>query len=136
MPSFARFTDFAAKVGAVPLVPQPRGTRGTGKVHEKTQEVCGFLKAVPYVPHVPLENKPLGVFAGEREGVPLDDWLEGFARLSPRERPCGFTVATWRQFLIDGKRFLAGSAAATAAGLGWTVLDVFGLHSAVPASRY
>src|SRR5215213_8409256 len=98
MPSFARFTDFAAKVGAVRLVPRAGGTRGTGEVHEKGAEPCGFLKAVPCVPRVPLEDKPVGAFAGEHEGVPLD-WLEGFARLSPRERPCGFTVASWRQFL-------------------------------------
>lgn len=134
MPSFVRFTDFAAKVGAVPRVPHGGRMRGTGEVHEKLAEVCGFRKVVPRVPHVPLEHKPIGVSARERMGVPVD-WLEGFARLSRHKRPYVFTNAAWRQLLIDGERFLVGSAA-MAAKLGWTTLDVFGLHPTVPVLRY
>lgn len=67
-------------------------------------------------------------------GVPRR-WAEGFARLDIAGRPPDFTEKAWRQLIEDGGRFL-DRWASEAARLGWTALDVFGVHPAAPSTNY
>ena len=62
-------------------------------------------------------------------------WAEGLASLDLAAPPAGFTPALWQQVVEDGARFLDrwGSEAAE---LGWSALDVFGVHPVVPTSRF
>jgi hypothetical protein len=62
-------------------------------------------------------------------------WAESFARLDIAERPPDFTEKAWRELIEDGGRFL-DRWANEAARLGWTALDVFGVHPAAPSTTY
>jgi hypothetical protein len=61
-------------------------------------------------------------------------WAEGFARLDPGRVPSGFSEARWRRLIDDGGRFL-DDWGPTAAELGWSARDVFGLHADEPTLR-
>jgi hypothetical protein len=66
--------------------------------------------------------------------VPLA-WIKVFAGLHNMEMPGAFTADRWRHIVDDAEIFLRqwGS---TAFQLGWSILDVFGVHPVVPASRF
>jgi hypothetical protein len=66
-------------------------------------------------------------------GVPRS-WAEGFATLDLARPPVGFPEERWRRLIDDGGRFL-DEWGSTAAELGWSAQDVFGLHPGEPASR-
>ena len=74
------------------------------------------------------------VFLRVAPGVPAE-WGEGLAALHLADPLEGFTLASWRQLLNDAGRFVDrwGSEAAR---LGWTALDLFGVHQVAPAVRY
>lgn len=72
--------------------------------------------------------------AEDGAGVPRN-WAESFARLDIAERPPDFTGKAWRQLIEDGGRFL-DRWASEAARLGWSALDVFGVHPAAPSTTY
>ncbi len=61
--------------------------------------------------------------------------MEGFARLDPALPPTGFDRKRWRTLIDDGGKFLARWGE-EAARLGWSALDVFGVHSIAPGARY
>ena len=63
------------------------------------------------------------------------NWAESFARLDIAEGPPDFTENAWRQLIEDGGRFL-DRWAHEAARLGWSALDVFGVHPAAPSTTY
>lgn len=65
----------------------------------------------------------------------LRSWAESFARLDIAERPPDFTETAWHQLIDDGGRFL-DRWANEAARLGWSALDVFGVHPAAPSTTY
>jgi hypothetical protein len=67
-------------------------------------------------------------------GVPRS-WAESFARLDIANRPPEFSEGPWRQLIDDGGQFL-DRWANEAARLGWTALDVFGVHPAAPSTTY
>jgi hypothetical protein len=67
-------------------------------------------------------------------GVPRE-WAEGFARLDVMKPAAGFSQGRWRQLIDDGGHFI-DRWAATAAAMGWSAIDVFGLHPDAPAARY
>jgi hypothetical protein len=62
-------------------------------------------------------------------------WADGLARLDPGRRPTGFPAPWWCGLIRDAELFLSmwGS---QADGLGWTSLDLFGVHPAAPAARF
>jgi hypothetical protein len=62
-------------------------------------------------------------------------WAEGFARLDLASPAPGFSDERWRRLVDDGGRFL-DQWAKEAAVLGWSPLDVFGVHPSAPAARY
>jgi hypothetical protein len=67
-------------------------------------------------------------------GVPRA-WAEGFARLDLASPASGFSDERWRRMIDDGGRFL-DQWAHRAAALGWSPLDVFGVHPVAPSARY
>lgn len=67
-------------------------------------------------------------------GIPRE-WAEGFARLDAMKPLAGFHQDRWRQLIDDAGRFI-DRWAATAAAMGWSAVDVFGLHPRAPAARY
>ena len=67
-------------------------------------------------------------------GVPRE-WAEGFARLDMASPPRGLDQRRWRTLIDDGGRFL-DQWGAEAARLGWSALDVFGVHPVAPNARY
>jgi hypothetical protein len=81
---------------------------------------------VPTVATVPTD------FEG---GQALEDVLFGGLAIMRAADPLeGFSFAMWRHICDDGEAFARGWAA-QAAGLGWTVLDIFGVHPLSPAGR-
>ncbi|MFC4271593.1 hypothetical protein GQF03_17490 [Sneathiella chungangensis] len=63
-----------------------------------------------------------------------EEWRDGFDRLISSPAPKGITVTRWRQFIEDVERFMTDWAE-KAHALGWTAVDVFGLHPEAPTHR-
>ena len=64
----------------------------------------------------------------------LAEWKQGLARLTTRD-PCpGFRTGQWLSVHAAALDFLANTAE-TAAALGWTTLELFGVHPVVGVSR-
>jgi hypothetical protein len=63
------------------------------------------------------------------------EWLRGLATLDPNRPPADFGGIWWRDLIRDAERFLPlwGQ---QAADLGWTTLDLFGVHRLAPAARF
>jgi hypothetical protein len=63
------------------------------------------------------------------------EWLQSFRRLSPASDPCpGFRAGQWSRVHAAALEFLANHADA-AADLGWTTLELFGVHEIVSVRR-
>jgi hypothetical protein len=62
-------------------------------------------------------------------------WAESFARLNIADQPSGFSYDAWCQLIDDGGQFL-DRWGMKAARLGWSALDVFGVHPAAPSTTY
>jgi hypothetical protein len=65
----------------------------------------------------------------------LRSWAESFARLNIADQPPGFRHEAWSQLIDDGGRFL-DCWGMEAARLGWSALDVFGVHPAAPSTTF
>lgn len=62
------------------------------------------------------------------------DWAEGYEKLISGQRPHTITALRWQQFIQDATTFMccwSGKAHA----LGWTTLEVFGVHPLAPVHR-
>ena len=66
-------------------------------------------------------------------GVP-EAWVQGVADLLAMARPASCPEAKWQVLREDAYHFLRGHAA-RAHGLGWTALDLFGVHRERPWAR-
>ena len=66
-------------------------------------------------------------------GVPRE-WAEGYARLLRLPCPTGITPERWKQIIDDGGHFI-DRWAATAAQIGWTTCEVFGISPKAPDHR-
>ncbi len=66
-------------------------------------------------------------------GVPRE-WAEGYARLCTIPRDPDFTEERWVRLIDDAGRFLDRWAVQVAA-MGWTTLEVFGVHPNKPDAR-
>jgi hypothetical protein len=64
-----------------------------------------------------------------------DEWAQGLADVIGTERLQGFTSRQWADLIEDGRRFLERWGA-DAARLGWTAVDLFGVHPVQPWARY
>jgi hypothetical protein len=67
-------------------------------------------------------------------GVP-GSWAEGFAALCAMPVPAGFTPERWRR-IVDAAGAFLDHWAITAAGCGWSDLDVFGVDADRPDARF
>jgi hypothetical protein len=64
------------------------------------------------------------------------EWAEGFARLALEDEPCpGFGRRQWPRVHPAMATFLASPHAERAAALGWTTLELFGVHEALGVTR-
>ncbi len=83
-------------------------------------------------------HKPavLAFLADQRTAAPPPAaWIAGVARLIGTDLLPGYTKDRWR-VLIRGAEHFIDTWAGQAAALGWTDLEVFGVHRAAPATRY
>ena len=108
---------------------------------------CGTTPEAHVVPVVPppdpqgsaRRETPVGttidVDASLAASPSIGHWQCGLAKLNPAEPPFGFTPDRWFR-LIDGGTAFLDAWGRTAAALGWSTLDVFGVHPEAPAARY
>jgi hypothetical protein len=66
---------------------------------------------------------------------PSPDWAEALAALSICRRLEGFSQQRWTRLLIDAERFVE-QWGDRASELGWSLLNVFGVHCQAPEARY
>jgi hypothetical protein len=67
-------------------------------------------------------------------GLPAE-WLEGLSQLQTVSPHPAYGWDHWHQLTRDAERFLLDRGE-RAAELGWTTLDLFGVHPAAPTARY
>jgi hypothetical protein len=67
-------------------------------------------------------------------GYPAE-WRTGLTALDPNRPPPNFPAPWWRGVIRDAQLFLSVWGR-QAADLGWTALDLFGVHPKVPAARF
>ena len=99
----------------------------------KYQRLESLMRRVPTVPTVPTHFRQ-GPSEPAASAVP-PEWYAILAGLERQECPDWITIDRWRELLSDGDTFLSrwGSAAHS---MGWTALDLFGVHPAAPAARF
>ena len=72
---------------------------------------------------------------GDAHAALIAEWTQGLARLASTRDPCpGFRTGQWLSVHAAALDFLASTAEA-AASLGWTTLELFGVHPVVGVSR-
>jgi hypothetical protein len=71
----------------------------------------------------------------DSEGRAPAEWHAILAELEQRSCPDWLSPDRWNDVLADAENFLSRWGAAAHA-LGWTALDLFGVHPTVPASRF
>lgn len=108
---------------------QPRETSG-----DRKREHSEYLvRSVPTVSTVPTN------FEGRREPQTFEDspagWHAILRELELMPTPDCIGVAWWTQMTTDAAAFVARWSGA-ASDLGWTALNLFGVHPAVPLSRF
>jgi hypothetical protein len=65
----------------------------------------------------------------------LRKWRAGIARIDRDRPPKSYLLADWHRHLADAETFLP-QWGAVAADLGWTTLDLFGVHATAPFVNY
>ncbi|MEQ9691789.1 MAG: hypothetical protein RLO48_18880 [Bauldia litoralis] len=65
----------------------------------------------------------------------VEPWSRAFAFIDPDTPPNGFPERDWRTIHRDGLLFLS-LCRPQAAELGWTTIDVFGVHRNAPTANY
>lgn len=64
----------------------------------------------------------------------LVEWSDGVSQLGMIARPACIRAARWRQMVVEAGHFLRDWSA-QASVLGWTTLDIFGVHRTHPVGR-
>jgi hypothetical protein len=116
---------------------QKRAAHPSAKSAKTSSEGVLSVLALPYP----------GVFEKSLDrqqcSTPLDDGHDGICRqwhcgldaLDASRLPSGFPAPWWRSLIWDAELFLT-TWDSQAADLGWTTLDLFGVHPKAPAARY
>ncbi len=110
--------------GLVVEAPKPLPESIMTELRAHKAEVIDFLTRP--VARVVLLHSPIGV-PGE--------WVQGVANLLAMARPASCPAAKWQVLREDSYTFLRDHAA-RAHGLGWTALDLFGVHRTRPWVRF
>lgn len=108
---------------------QPVQSRGDGK-SESDQSLAGGVTPVTPVTRDFEQGR-----ATDIGGVPASEWHAIFAGLKERSSPDWMMPDRWEMLLRDAWRFL-DRWSSTACAMGWTALDLFGVHPARPAVRF
>jgi hypothetical protein len=129
-----RTTATTADSGVVPGRAEQEDKREQSVAEPETSHTIGTTEN-EYVRASPTDRfEERAAIAEDGAGAPRN-WAESFARLDIAERPPDFTGKAWRQLIEDGGRFL-DRWANEAARLGWSALDVFGVHPVAPSATY
>jgi hypothetical protein len=81
-----------------------------------------------------VNNTALSGLSAECRAALLAEWTAGLEQMRGHPPPLGFSEADWHQFKRDGLALLAEHGPRLAR-LGWTTLDLFGLHDTRPGVR-
>jgi hypothetical protein len=78
-----------------------------------------------------------GFEQGAADALPVDcpEWQAICEELKRSEPPAWASAERWRELVADAESFLAAWGK-TADRLGWTTLDLFGVHPTAPAARF
>lgn len=99
----------------------------------KSQHLQAVVSSVPSVPTATTS------FAEGRTAAPIEgeppEWYAILAELKERENPDWMSPDKWEMLLADAEHFLIRWSR-TAAAMGWTALDLFGVHPTRPAARF
>ncbi|MEH6476221.1 MAG: hypothetical protein V7727_11055 [Sneathiella sp.] len=68
-----------------------------------------------------------------KHAVP-DGWIEGYQKLTSDHCPQTITAHRWQQYIQDAATFMC-CWSEKAHALGWTAIEVFGMHPLAPANR-
>lgn len=126
---------------------QPLQTRGDGKSELNQPLGSGVTRVTPVTRD--FEHGLKKVVSGhlDRQSHSLDAelevssdylpaaWIDGVARLRTMDIPDCFSAERWRHIVDDADAFLK-QWGVTAANLGWSAHDLFGVHPAAPAVRF
>jgi hypothetical protein len=120
---------------SAPLLPleieglQSVQSRGYGKGESNQSLVGGVTPVTPVTRN--FEQGP----ATEAGVIPASEWHAILAGLKERASPDWITPDRWEVLLHDAQRFL-DRWSSTAHAMGWTALDLFGVHPTRPAVRF
>jgi len=109
------------------------GQSAAARGDEKDQYIQSVNRSVPTVTPVATDLEQ-GQKIEQATGIPLK-WYAILAELKRQDCPDWLSLRWWTEVPSDAERFLAGQGGA-AHGLGWTELDVFGVHPVAPSCRY
>ena len=109
-------------------------------LHTVGQEKPGLLPGFGDVERAAIMEVDGGLWRDEAERVAAlpdvpQEWIEGVEALQQMPALPKWTDQEWRQLQTDATAFLA-TWGAQALGLGWTLLDLFGVHAQAPRERY
>jgi hypothetical protein len=118
---------------AVSPLPLDWGQAVSSTGDRKSSHLEAVTEGVPSVPSVPIYFRIAQ--SVEIEGSVLAEWHAILAGLKRRGPAGWFSHEQWRGILFDAENFLTrwGSAAHL---LGWTAIDLFGVHPVAPAARF
>src|SRR3954468_13262120 len=122
------FADIKAQLGPPPREVRDALFRRNGTLDfnyaESRQETRNRFRRAKVATVTALPSYPLAL-----------EWFKNFRRLSPAPDPCpGFSRGQWARVRAAAVAFLAHHAEA-AAGMGWTTLELFGVHETVGVRR-
>lgn len=107
--------------------PAPTGTSGTANFEKGRAKQSSYQSAG-------LSHSPDAELTTSSDHLPAA-WIDGVARLRTMDIPDCFSVERWRHIVDDADAFLK-QWGVTAANLGWSAHDLFGVHPAAPAVRF
>lgn len=109
------------------------GHRNTASGDRKGEHLQPFAGGVPNVPTATTKFR--GCLTGDAKDRAPADWHAILAELERQSCPDWLSPDRWNHVLPDAESFLKcwGSAARL---LGWTALDLFGVHPLAPSARF
>jgi hypothetical protein len=122
-----------------------KNTKTTTHPTDKTDktasdEVLSVLSALPPAAFAKIPDRWQAAtaldarLAGEPDSI-CSEWRRNLGALDAYRPPSGFPAPWWRGIIRDAELFLS-TWGKQAADLGWTTLDLFGVHPKAPAARF
>lgn len=129
MTAFHKFDPWAFLGESAPLPPKPAKPA-------KEDETLAALAALaaPSAPVAETDFEERAALVEHEAGVPRA-WAEGLALLHPDRPPAHVSPRRWLTFCNDAGAFI-DRWAPQAAALGWSTVEVFGVHRTRPVERF